>query len=142
MNPFSSIRKWTRKDFPDADLSRGVRCLAEVETDRDLQKPIQQLLCDVHEESLCPLPERAAGETDEHWNLRLAVLQLQRIIGAQKRMVSLQMVSAFQSSRTNALVMWLTVIIVLQTCILTWVAFFPRSGNQVRDQTTQQIQVP
>jgi hypothetical protein len=102
------------------------RKIAEEETDRDLQKPVQQLLCDVHEESLNPLPEKAAGETDEHWNQRLAVLQLQRIIGAQKRMVSLQAVSTFQTSRTGDLVFWLTLFIVIQTFALIWLAAFPR----------------
>src|SRR5688572_2806257 len=98
MNPFQNIRKWSRNNFPDPDQTKGLRDLAEVETDRDLQKPVQQLLCDVHEESLNPLPPKAPSETDDHWNSRLVVLQLQRLIGAQKRMVSLQTVSTFQTS--------------------------------------------
>ena len=126
MNPFQSIRKWTRTNFSDPDQTKGLKYLAEVETDRDLQKPVQQLLCDVHEESLNPLPPKAPGETDEHWNQRLVVLQLQRLIGAQKRMVSLQTVSAFQTSRTNALVFWLTLVIVFQTFFLIWLTVSPR----------------
>ncbi len=118
MNPFKNIRKWTRKDFPDIDPKWVVRKIAEEETDRDLQKPVQQLLCDVHEESLTPLAEKATGESDEHWNQRLAVLQLQRIVGAQKRMVSLQAASTFQTSRTGDLVFWLTLVIVIQTFVL------------------------
>jgi len=129
MNPFQDIRKWSRKNFPDPDQTKGLRHLAEVETDRDLQKPVQQLLCDVHEEALNPLPPKAPGETDDHWNLRLVVLQLQRLVGAQKRMVSLQTVSAFQTSRTNALVFWLTLIIVFQTFFLIWLTVSPRQSS-------------
>lgn len=129
MNPFQNIRKWTRRDFPDADQTKGLRYLAEVETDRDLQKPVQQLLCDVHEESLNPLPPIAPGETEQHWNERLAVLQLQRLIGAQKRMVSLQTVSTFQTERLSKLVMWLTVVIVIQTFLLIGLTVFSRENS-------------
>ncbi len=129
MNPFQNIRQWKRKDFAeDPDQTKGLRHLAEIETDRDLQKPVQQLLCDVHEECLNPLPPIAPGETEQHWNERLAVLQLQRLVGAQKRMVSLQTVSAFQTSRTNALVFWLTLVIVVQTFFLIWITVFPRQA--------------
>jgi hypothetical protein len=124
MNPFQNIRKWTRKEFTPpptgADLER--RKLAEIETDRDLQKPVQQLLCDVHDESLAGIPDNAPTDVK-------IVFQLQRLTGAQKRMVSLQAVSAFQSSRTNSLVFWLTLIIVLQTCLLLWLTFFPRQSS-------------
>jgi hypothetical protein len=118
LNPFQNIRRWSRKNFPDPDQSKGLRHLGETETDRDLQKPVQQLLCDVHEECLNPLPPNDTNE-------KLIILQLQRLVGAQKRMVSLQAVSAFQSSRTNALIFWLTLIIVIQTFFLIWLALFP-----------------
>lgn len=126
MNPFKNIRKWTRKDFtpPPTGIGAEWRKTAEIETGRDLQKPVQQLMCDVHEESLDPLPLKADGETDEHWNQRLAVLQLQRLIGAQKRMVSLQTVIAFENARTNSLVLWLTGIIVVQTSVLIFLTIF------------------
>ena len=130
MNPFRSICKWKRKDFAeDPDQTKGLRHLAEVETDRDLQKPVQQLLCDVHEESLNPLPPIAPGETEQHWNERLAVLQLQRLVGAQKRMVSLQTVSTFQTGRTNALIFWLTLVVVAQTSVLIWLTLHPRKES-------------
>jgi len=56
LNPLKNIRRWRRKSFPDPDQTKGLRHLTETETDRDLQKPAQQLLCDVHEECLNPLP--------------------------------------------------------------------------------------
>jgi hypothetical protein len=126
MNPFKNIRKWTRKNFPDPDTTKGLRHLAEIETDRDLQKPVQQLMCDVHEESLNPLPAQAPGESDEHWYKERVLLQLQRLIGAHKRMVSLQAVSTFRMERTNILVFWLTCLLVVQTAFLIWITVFPR----------------
>ena len=122
MNPFKSIRKWTRKDFSDIDPKWVRRKIAEEETDRDLQKPVQQLLCDVHEESLAEIPKDTPNDVK-------VLLQLQRLIGAQKRMVSLQTVSAFQTGRTNILVFWLTVIIVVQTGFLIWITVFPRKTS-------------
>jgi len=139
MNPFQNIRQWKRKDFAeDPDQTKGLRHLAEIETDRDLQKPVQQLLCDVHEECLNPLPPRAPGETEEHWNEARMLLQLQRLVGAQKRMVSLQTVSTFQTSRMNALVVWLTVVIVLQTVALLWLTVFPRERASPHTPSTPQ----
>lgn len=48
-------RKWKRKNF---DLSKlkdlKVREFAELETDRDMDKEIEQLACDVHEETHNP----------------------------------------------------------------------------------------
>ena len=52
--------QWKRVDLEspgqaslsDSDPRR--RRLAEEETNKDLRKPIQQLICDVHEESLDP----------------------------------------------------------------------------------------
>jgi hypothetical protein len=129
MNPFQNIQKWDRKDFPEHPPGLTLRQIAERKTDRDLQKPVQQLLCDVHEECLNTLPEKATGETDAHWRQGQVVLQLQRLVGAQKRMVSLTAVTAFQSGKTNALVFWLTLVIVLQTFWLLWLTFFPRQNS-------------
>jgi hypothetical protein len=121
MNPFQNIRNWTRKDFDESDEEKKARReRARVETDHDLQKPVQQLLCDVHEESLAPVPTTSEGAA--------IVFQLQRLIGAQKRMVSLQTVSTFQTGRTNALVFWLTAIIVIQTFVLIYLTLYPRTG--------------
>lgn len=121
MNPFQNIRNWTRKDFDEADEEKKARReRARIETDRDLQKPIQQLLCDVHEESLASVPATSEGAA--------IAFQLQRLIGAQKIMVSLQTVSTFQTGRTNALVAWLTVVLMLQTFALLYLSFSPRAA--------------
>lgn len=66
------IQQWRRKNY-DPGLVKGERRkIAETETNRDLDKPIEQLLCDVHEESLDS--DRTEGTNTS---------------GAQKRMVSL-----------------------------------------------------
>lgn len=119
---FKDIRKWTRKDFTAHSISPDTdwRKISETETDRDLQKPVQQLICDVHEECLCPLPDKTQGETDEHWNQRLAVLQLQRLIGAQRRMVSMMGRVALEHERSSRLLVWLTVVLVVMTAVLIW----------------------
>ncbi len=119
---FKNIREWTRKDFTPPPTGPGaeIRKKAELETDRDLQKPVQQLVCDVHGECLCPLPERAQEETEEHWNQRLIVLQMQRFIGAQKRMVSMMGRVAWEHERTSRLLVWLTGVLIVMTGVLVW----------------------
>jgi len=45
---------WVRKGFDEKPLNEKkekFRKIAEKETNQDLQKPIQQLICDVHEEA-------------------------------------------------------------------------------------------
>lgn len=46
--------KWKRKDFGDSHGVPPVRPDAEKETNQDLQKPIQQIMCDVHEHAKMP----------------------------------------------------------------------------------------
>ncbi len=70
-------QKWNRMNFDEkklADLKKEkkFREIAEIETNRDLAKQIEQLLCDVHEE--IHNPDRTP---------------LENIASAQKRMVSL-----------------------------------------------------
>jgi hypothetical protein len=132
MCSFKNIRQWIRKDFTPPPTGPGAerRKVAEVETDRDLQKPVQQLVCDVHEECLCPLPERAQGEPDEHWNQRLIVLQLQRFIGAQKRMVSMMGRVAWEHKRTSNSLVWLTVVLVAMTAVLIWLTIVLVRGGR------------
>jgi hypothetical protein len=64
---------WIRMTF-DENILKGLtnRQRAELETNRDLIKPIEQLVCDVHEET------HNSGRTE-----------LQNIASAQKRMVSM-----------------------------------------------------
>ena len=114
MNPFARIKNWKRKNFADYEKPKDLREWAEIETSRDLHKPAQQLLCDVHEEVLNDLPPLGAGETADHHQRGQIILQLQRLLGAQKRSISLQAVSAHEASRTNAWIFWLTAIVVIQ----------------------------
>ena len=67
-------RKWKRVSFDEASLNeKPLRLRSEVETDRDLAKPIQQLICDCHEETENNLDKQP----------------LQGMARAQKRMVSM-----------------------------------------------------
>ncbi|PYK98175.1 MAG: hypothetical protein DME19_13515 [Verrucomicrobia bacterium] len=120
MNPLERIRIWSRKDFPDPPPGLSLRQLAELETDHDLQKPVQQLICDVHEECLNELPPKVQGESEQHWNERLVVLQLQRLIGAQKRMVSMMGRVALEHERTSNALVKLSWVLVGMTAVLIW----------------------
>ena len=113
MNFLEYIRKWNRKNFPDHPSGLDLRQIAERETDRDLQKPIQQLICDVHEECLNPIPG-VGQETNE----RQTVLQLQRLVGGQKRMVSMMGRVALEDERTSKNLVKLTVVLVILTIVL------------------------
>jgi hypothetical protein len=107
--------KWLRKNFPDPEPNLSLRELSELETSRDLQKSLQQLLCDAHEECLNPLPNKTTDETQAENRI---ILQLQRLVGAQKRTASLQAVIAFEASRTNTLILRLTFVIAILSVVL------------------------
>jgi hypothetical protein len=79
------VRKWKRKNF-DEDILRGLenRERSEIETDRDLVKPIEQLLCDVHKETHNPNGNESAN-----------------IASVQKRMISMMARVAISSKRLN-----------------------------------------
>lgn len=98
--------KWKRLNF---DTTRNYcfespedrRQLAERETNRDLKKPLEQLVCDVHEES--DDPNRTSMEN---------------LIGAQKRMVSM-MARVAKSNDNLAWQMWaLTWAITIMTAVI------------------------
>lgn len=42
-------KKWNRKSFGKEARENGLRENAEIEIDRDMYKPVQQLACDIHE---------------------------------------------------------------------------------------------
>ncbi len=100
-------RKWERKNLdPDTDGNmtadkKDIRMLAENETDRDLQKPIQQLLCDVHEEV--------------HQKHRT---KIQNLIHANKRMVSMLARVALSNEKSNKFMVRLTWALVYLTIFL------------------------
>lgn len=95
-------QKWERKIF-DEQILQGLsnRQRSEIETNRDLIKPIEQLLCDVHEET------HNANRTD-----------LENIAGAQKRMVSLMARVAISNEKIDRQMTCLTWAIGIMTFML------------------------
>jgi hypothetical protein len=90
---------WIRKNFDEEKL-KGLsdRERAEMETNRDLVKPIQQLVSDVHEETHNP------NRTE-----------LQNIASAQKRMVSMMARLAISNDRLTRKMVCLTWAIAIMT---------------------------
>lgn len=95
------IQQWRRKNYNPASVSGVRRKIAETETNRDLDKPIEQLLCDVHEESLDP------GRTE--WA---------NIAGAQKRMVSLMTRVAQGNDVISKRMLQLTWVMAVMTAVI------------------------
>jgi hypothetical protein len=99
---------WKRIDLElpgEASLSQTDperRKLAERETNNDLRKPIQQLICDVHEEVSSP---RRVEENLNH---------------AIKRMVSMMGRVALAQERSSKILIWLTVVLVILTIAVVW----------------------
>lgn len=81
---------------PLTEKQKDIRKLAEDETNRDLKKPIQQLLCDVHEEV--------------HQTHRTVE---ENIIHANKRMVSMMARVALSNDRYSGVLLKLTWILVV-----------------------------
>ena len=91
--------KWTRKSFNEEILNNlSNRERSEIETNRDLDKPIEQLLCDVHEET--------------HNENRTPI---ENIASAQKRMVSLMARVAISNEKVDCTMKWLTWAIAIMT---------------------------
>jgi uncharacterized membrane protein YdfJ with MMPL/SSD domain len=105
INPFKHITNWERKNFdtPKPENAEN-RKKAEEETLHDLQKEIQQLLCDAHEEA-----------------------QRGSIVGVNKRMVALLTVTAFETRITNWWLKVLTIVITIGTVILVIRKIFPHT---------------
>jgi hypothetical protein len=95
-------RKWIRKNF-DENILNGlsVRERSEIETERDLIKPVEQLVCDVHEET--------------HNEDRTA---MENLASAQKRMVSLMARVALSNDRVGTKMLWLTWAIAFLTLVI------------------------
>jgi hypothetical protein len=94
-------RKWARRNYEESRLDGlALRERCELETDRDLDKPVEQLVCDVHEET--------------HSN-RHPVFNL---ICAQKRMVSMMARIAKSNDRVAQKMTYLTWAITVMTAAL------------------------
>ena len=87
------------RSLTETDPAR--RLLAEDETRKDLLKPIQQLICDVHEEALAP------GQPD-----------IFKLLHATKRMVSMMGRVALEHERTSTLLVRLTRVLVVLTVVM------------------------
>jgi hypothetical protein len=104
-------KKWTRKDFDLQYLhGKSPRDRAEIETSRDLAKPIEQLVCDFHD-----IAEIALAKTPPD-EVNASSLQ----IHADKRMVSLMGRVALAHERSSRWLVGLTVVLVLLTAVLVW----------------------
>jgi hypothetical protein len=101
----SNNNKWTRVEFEPGSLTQEAkerRTKAEKETRRDIQKPIQQLICDVHEGSLDP-----NESTDK------------RLLYMSSRMVSMMGRVALEHERASRRLVWLTWVLVFLTILLS-----------------------
>jgi hypothetical protein len=99
-------RKWQRKLYDEsklAGLSR--RDASALETDRDIDKSVEQLVCDVHGETHDP------GRTP-----------LENIAGAQKRMTSMLARVALSSEKVSDRMLALTWAIGIMTAIIVILA--------------------
>jgi hypothetical protein len=96
--------KWKRLDLEgpgEASLSQthpDRRKEAERQTNNDLRKSIQQLICDVHEEAGTP---NRPGE--------------QNLINATRRMVSMMGRVALAHERSSKILIWLTAVLAVLT---------------------------
>ena len=93
---------WTRLNFDESKLEGLTnRQRSEIETNRDLIKPVEQLVCDVHEETHDP------NRTE-----------LQNIASAQKRMVSMMARLAKSNDRMTKQIVCLTWAIAIMTLVI------------------------
>lgn len=118
-------RKWIRKQFDEsklAGLSRRER--SELETDRDMVKEVDQLVCDVHEETHDPGRQ-----------------PLENIAGAQKRMTSMLARVAKSNDVVASRMLWLTVAITVMTAVILWFTYlmWQQQKNQSRQPSSPPV---
>src|ERR1035438_4394624 len=91
-------KTWQRRDYDLALLSgKQPRERAEIETTRDMSKPIEQLVCDSHD-----MAERVIDENSAPAHVNWCLMQ------SQKRMVSLMGRVAIEHERNSKWLVWLT----------------------------------
>jgi hypothetical protein len=122
-------QNWRRKNYDEAPLraldykkDEDRRKGSEIETNRDLDKPMEQLVCDVHEETHDP------DRTD-----------LANIAGAQKRMVSMMARVARSNDRMTRWMLFFTVVITILTAIILYltVVMSKQVNAQGQNQSVQ-----
>ncbi len=100
-------KRWNRKNYDEGKLRNlELRDLCELETGRDLDKPLEQLVCDVHEET--NNPNRKA---------------LDNIAHAQKRMVSMMARIAKSNEKLTWWIIGLTGLTFLLTVFSVIIAY-------------------
>ena len=104
-------RKWTRKSFDESKfVGLTDREVFALETDRDLVKPIEQLVCDVQEETHTrPIPGESKAEN-----------YLRNMSVAQKRFASLMARVAVSNDKVARQMLWLTVAIFVLTALIAY----------------------
>lgn len=114
-------RKWKRNIFDEsklAGLSRRECC--ELETDRDMDKEVEQLVCDVHEETHDPKRQ-----------------PLENIAGAQKRMTSMLARVAKSNDVVARQMLWLTWAIAAMTAVILWFTYLMYQQSKAPNQSIQ-----
>ncbi len=102
-------RKWKAKVYDEAPLgSLSTRDRSALETDRDLDKPIEQLVCDVHEET----------HSQNDWEAWSERKWLGNIAAAQKRIASLMARVAISNDRVARQMLYYTWAIAILTVVL------------------------
>lgn len=95
-------RKWRQKIYDEAKLvGLSPHDRSALETDRDMDKPVEQLVCDVHDETHDPKRP-----------------PLENIAGAQKRMTSMLARVALSSQRVADRMLVLTWVISIMTAVI------------------------
>jgi hypothetical protein len=101
-------KTWVRKVWDETALgSMNLRDKSETESTRDLNKPLGQLLSDIHEET--------HGHGDP----------MTSFAGAQKRFASMMCQVAISNERVANQMWWLTVVIALLTVALVVMTIYP-----------------
>jgi hypothetical protein len=160
MWPFSKITHWPHIDWDnwstlsENERQRRVALRAEATklAKRDLQKPVQHLLRDAHEEMLHPWPyetDEIAKKKDDGingpfpgmtWTESRQVAQLGRVAGAQKAIAALLAITAFETKRASIILIWLTAALLALTLALVFLELRPhdsaRNQNKIQSQQT------
>ena len=101
---FGLYTNWKRIHF-DKDFDKVKRQEAEGETNQDIQKPIQQILCDVHEE---------ANENRD---------PVENLMHQNKRLTSMMARVSLSNERHSMVILFLTFVIIALTI---YSIFYPR----------------
>jgi hypothetical protein len=132
------LKTWVRKNYNTDLLPKGrgsERARAEMETTRDLSKPIEQLVCDFHDMAEAVIDRNSAKPEDVNWHL----------IHAQKRMVSLMGRVALEHKRSSdslvrltRVLMFLTVVLLLFTAYLSYDAYLKSKTDEKQQLNNRQ----